>query len=259
LLPAVQPPTAAQAVGLWRELSLTGRTRWVEVRARGPEELLPAPTQVRAVLEAGVDGELGENTRVLRTGPAGSRFALALGGTGPSHSGIDRAEALLALHVELAASDAGQAGLAAALPQRDAVGRGHGPLGAARRIIAAEGALFAERSIELEAIGFDGEEPRTGLDHEQLAELVRALLLRARRNCEGADAGPCRVVLSVRAWKRGLALGLETNTAGALRPARLDSDLAPARVRGAGGRLRVERPSERSERVRIWIPSRRTG
>ena len=118
LLRAVQDCAPARAVGLWRELRIAGRTRWIEARARGPASSLPAPAQVRAVLEAGLDGELGEREHVMRAGPPGARAALALGGLGPSPSGVDRTEALLALHLDLVPPETGGASLPAALPWR---------------------------------------------------------------------------------------------------------------------------------------------
>ena len=254
LLLAVQRCASARAVGLWRELTGLDRSQWIEARARGPEEWLPTKAQVRAVLEAGLDGELGERTRVLRAGPPGARVALALGGMGPSQEGVDQAEALLAVHVNLAPADTGRARVSAALPLRDAVRRGHDPLRAARRVIAAEAGLFANRSIELEALGFDAEQPRSTLDEEQLADLVCALLLRARRRCDAAGAGPHHVVIRARACGRDLVLTLETDAAGPLGPLPHVSDPTRASVLRAAGTLDVELPSERSERLRIRLP-----
>ena len=233
LLQAVQRCASAHAVALWRELGEADGTRWIEARARGPEEYLPSGAQVRAVLEAGVDGELGERTSVLCAGSPGSRIALALGGTSSSQDDIDQAEALLAVHVSLAPAD--QAGVSAALPQRDRTSRDRDPLRAARRVIAAEEALFANRSIALATTGFQSELGPSCLDQEQLAGLVRALLLRARRCCESAHAGPYRVVLAIRHSNQGLVLTLDTSAAGTLRPPPHLSHRTRACVRDAPG------------------------
>ena len=68
----------AQAAGLWRRAE--GARGWIEVLARGPEDLLPNGDQVAAIHEGKLPGELPLGKRVLFAKDNSGLVALAIGG-----------------------------------------------------------------------------------------------------------------------------------------------------------------------------------
>lgn len=111
LVDALRAISGATGVALWRELGDPGQD-WRSVLEIGSAPALPAPEQVRAVLNGVLDGELGERARVL--GPfwptpcaqpashsPGRGLAVSLGG--PCDGDLELAEALLLLFARIEA------------------------------------------------------------------------------------------------------------------------------------------------------------
>jgi hypothetical protein len=117
----------APSIALWREIE-SGHLEetWLPVRARGPSELQPPESMVRAVLEGAIDERLPGGAVVLSacTGPRCS--ALVLGGDTWDEEGARIGSALLALHACIAGPAARSADFGSALPRRDDEARDDG-------------------------------------------------------------------------------------------------------------------------------------
>ena len=97
---------AVGAAAIWRRLTVEGRDAWTQVAAHGPENALPEPALVEALLEDEATSSLLASTRVLR---AGKDRALVLGEARLTDDSLDLCQSILALYVLLANDTQGEA------------------------------------------------------------------------------------------------------------------------------------------------------
>jgi hypothetical protein len=101
LLETIQVGGWAQAVALFQPAMQKGSTAWMQLLARGPADLLPAPELVEAIEKGEFPPELPLKGHVLFAGEREGRTALALGSVTEEEQTVAELEALLEVWVAL--------------------------------------------------------------------------------------------------------------------------------------------------------------